>query len=68
MKRGKAVWALAVMLCAPAGIFVGKSGLLEPTRSVFAMIGLLAGLCLVGIGFGIWEGRRAAREGRSLSN
>lgn len=68
MSRSKRLWGLVAILAAPLGIIVGKSQLLTASPPVFAVLGMVGVLCLGGIAFGVREGQRAARDGRSLVN
>jgi hypothetical protein len=68
MTRTKTFWAVMPFLLASIGIIIGRFGLLTPKPAVFAALAIIAILCVGGIWVGVREGRRAAREGRTLSN
>jgi hypothetical protein len=68
MKISKRVWAVVAIMAVPIGIIIGKYGLLRPTPGAFAFLGIVAGLCIAGIVYGVREGRRAAQHNRGLSN
>jgi hypothetical protein len=68
MKPRNQLWAVMAVLAPSAGMIVGRAHLIGPNPGTYFALGILATLSAVGIGYGVREGRRLARDGRRIEN
>ena len=68
MQWKKLAWAFVAVCAAPLGGALVRFCRIAPTPGMFFVLGVLATLSLIGIGYGIWEACRISREGRLIGD
>ena len=66
MDRRKRWGALVALLAAPSGTAIARLHLIAPSPGMFFVLGILATLCVLGVVYGVREGRKLARTGKTI--
>ena len=66
MQTLKNLWPIVAVLAPVLGFTVVKAGWLRPSIGAYVVLGVLGVLTLVGVVYGIREGRRVSRNGQYI--